>query len=431
MAKQTINVGSSPNDGTGDPIRTSFQKVNANFTELYSQGLGQAVPGVYYVTTDGNDSNTGTTLSDAFLTIKAAAAAAGAYTTTNPNYKVTIFVKTGSYTENNPVVFPAGVTLWGDDLRSVSVLPQNPTQDIFHVNNACYIAGVTFRGHLSPAAAVAFPTAGAGVITTSPYVQNCSSITTTGCGMRIDGNLAQGNKSMVSDAYTQINEGGIGIHLLNQAQAQLVSIFTVCCSQGILCESGAYCSVTNSNTSFGTYGLVSSGKVSVDNPGLTNGVDQIGNQIVLKNLSQRPNINQSISFDNGVTLNDIWDVTPLVAGTCTVTLAQEILLPLTDNSPCVFFIRSQINASSHTFEYVGTGTTLATSFPGAGGVAVPANQVVTIDGGAVVYTATDERGDFKVGDQLTINGSNGTISGATFDKSLFAVMTPYILALEG
>ena len=140
MAKQTINVGSSPNDGTGDPIRTSFQKVNANFTELYSQGLGQAVPGVYYVTTDGNDSNTGTTLSDAFLTIKAAAAAAGAYTTTNPNYKVTIFVKTGSYTENNPVVFPAGVTLWGDDLRSVSVLPQNPTQDIFHVNNACYIA---------------------------------------------------------------------------------------------------------------------------------------------------------------------------------------------------------------------------------------------------------------------------------------------------
>ena len=34
MAKQTINVGSSPNDGTGDPIRTSFQKVNDNF--IYS-----------------------------------------------------------------------------------------------------------------------------------------------------------------------------------------------------------------------------------------------------------------------------------------------------------------------------------------------------------------------------------------------------------
>ena len=431
MAKQTINVGSSPNDGTGDPIRTSFQKVNDNFTELYSQGLGQAVPGVYYVSKDGSDGNTGTTLSDSFLTIKAATVAALAYVTLNAGAKVTIFVKTGSYTENNPVVFPAGVTLWGDNLRSVSILPQNTTQDIFHLNNACYISGVTFRGHLSPAAAVAFPTAGAGVITTSPYVQNCSSITTTGCGMRIDGNLAQGVKGMVSDAYTQINEGGIGVHLLNQGYAQLVSIFTVCCSEGILCESGASCSVTNSNSSFGTYGLVSNGKVSVDNPGLTNGVNQFGNQIVLKNLSQRPNINQAISFDSGVTLNDIWDVTPLVAGTCTVTLAQEILIPLTDNSPCIFFIRSTINASGHTFEYIGTGTTLATAFPAAGATAIPANQVVTTDGGAVVYTATDERGDFKVGDQLTINGANGTISGATFDKSLFAVMTPYILALEG
>ena len=35
MAKQTINVGTSANDGTGDPNRTAFQKINANFTELY------------------------------------------------------------------------------------------------------------------------------------------------------------------------------------------------------------------------------------------------------------------------------------------------------------------------------------------------------------------------------------------------------------
>jgi len=35
MAKQTINIGSSANDGTGDPLRTAFTKINANFTELY------------------------------------------------------------------------------------------------------------------------------------------------------------------------------------------------------------------------------------------------------------------------------------------------------------------------------------------------------------------------------------------------------------
>lgn len=36
-AQQTINVGSSANDGTGDTLRVSFQKTNSNFTELYGK----------------------------------------------------------------------------------------------------------------------------------------------------------------------------------------------------------------------------------------------------------------------------------------------------------------------------------------------------------------------------------------------------------
>lgn len=35
MAKQTINIGTAPNDGTGDPVRAAFTKVNENFTECY------------------------------------------------------------------------------------------------------------------------------------------------------------------------------------------------------------------------------------------------------------------------------------------------------------------------------------------------------------------------------------------------------------
>ena len=35
MAKQVINIGTTANDGTGDPLRTAFDKVNDNFTELY------------------------------------------------------------------------------------------------------------------------------------------------------------------------------------------------------------------------------------------------------------------------------------------------------------------------------------------------------------------------------------------------------------
>ena len=36
MAQQIINIGAAPDDNTGDPIRTAFDKSNQNFTELYN-----------------------------------------------------------------------------------------------------------------------------------------------------------------------------------------------------------------------------------------------------------------------------------------------------------------------------------------------------------------------------------------------------------
>jgi hypothetical protein len=37
MAREIINVGTVPNDGLGDPLRTAFTKTNNNFAELYSR----------------------------------------------------------------------------------------------------------------------------------------------------------------------------------------------------------------------------------------------------------------------------------------------------------------------------------------------------------------------------------------------------------
>jgi hypothetical protein len=49
MAQQTINIGTAPNDGTGTPLRTSFDYCNLNFTELYTavgpSGNNIVVPG--------------------------------------------------------------------------------------------------------------------------------------------------------------------------------------------------------------------------------------------------------------------------------------------------------------------------------------------------------------------------------------------------
>lgn len=52
MAQQIINVGAAPNDGAGDPIRTSFIKCNNNFGELYSRV--QANPPASLVGTAGD-----------------------------------------------------------------------------------------------------------------------------------------------------------------------------------------------------------------------------------------------------------------------------------------------------------------------------------------------------------------------------------------
>jgi hypothetical protein len=43
MSQQTINVGATPNDGSGDTLRAAMQKANANFGELYSGQSSEAI----------------------------------------------------------------------------------------------------------------------------------------------------------------------------------------------------------------------------------------------------------------------------------------------------------------------------------------------------------------------------------------------------
>lgn len=133
-------------------------------------------------------------------------------------------------------------------------------------------------------------------ITSSPYVQNCSSITGpfdtlgnaftlaqlappynesdvagtgraidprgAGGGIRIDGQVVAGNSplnSFVADAFTQINQGGPGHLLLNRGYAQFVSCFTTFSHTGYETRSGAFANVSNSVIDFGIYGLRSRG----------------------------------------------------------------------------------------------------------------------------------------------------------------------------
>lgn len=39
-SQEIINIGTAANDGTGDPLRTAFAKINNNFTVLFSTATG-------------------------------------------------------------------------------------------------------------------------------------------------------------------------------------------------------------------------------------------------------------------------------------------------------------------------------------------------------------------------------------------------------
>ena len=220
-------------------------------TDIVRIGAGATVTNIIYVTKDGSDTNTGLKLGDAKATIAGAIAIASAGSV--------IRVSAGSYVENNPIDVPNQVSIIGDSLREVSITPQNQG-DLFYVGVGNYIAEMAFTGAANTGAIFAFNPNKPVYNDQSPYIQNCTNFIPNSIGMKIDGRYSIGpTKSMVLDSYTQYNQGGIGISITNEGYAQLVSLFTICPDTAVFCGSGAACDLTNSNASFGNYGLVADG----------------------------------------------------------------------------------------------------------------------------------------------------------------------------
>jgi hypothetical protein len=372
-----------------------------------------------------------------------------------------------------------------------------------------------------------------GPVFKGPYVRNCTNFIPNSIGMRINGFDAEpGDQddigvqgSMSVDSYTQYNQGGIGVSITNGAYAQLVSIFTICCDEAIVVETGGQCDITNSNSSFGRLGLVARGVGDQNSSSiyrLTGTVSQdveIGStRIVISGVgTQRPYDGQTIFFDklyqsvetikviNGgsgytgpapritigaptgpdginaqaipiiedgvvtsilvansgnqyesapsVTIEPPTDPngTPAViqiermalsyykvssatlphAGITTIFLTTSVPTKIIKGSTAYIERQSLQITSSHSFQFVGAGNDILTARPSAGGIVIEENEVVMEDGGLVIYTSTDQAGNFKIGDGITIDQSTGTLSGRVYIKSLFNNVTPFILALGG
>ena len=230
-------------------------------TEIVRVSTGSSVRNIIFVTKDGKDTNTGLKPGDAKATIKAAVAIASSETT--------IKIAAGTYFEDNPITIPDQVSFTGVNLREVSIQPLNPDKDLFYWGSGNEFENVSFYGTMPGKAIFSFDPVEQRYINQSPYVRNCTNFIPQSIGMKIDGDIVIGPlKSMVVDSYTQYNQGGIGVSITNSAYAQLVSIFTICDNIAIYCGSGGACDLTNSNSSFGTFGMVADGVSPVQYSGI-------------------------------------------------------------------------------------------------------------------------------------------------------------------
>ena len=582
----TIELNSSLIDINGS---TAIGKTDYRLASV-GTGVSWRPPGVQtqnaiWVTIDGNDSNSGYLEGDAKRTIGAAASIAESGDT--------IFVRSGVYYENNPIGLRTDVSVSGQDLRLVTIVPQNIGKDIFHVRRGCLIENLNFNcetGQSNPGGgALAFPptttdivagksfgavsgylapgpaTEGSSGRWRSPYVRNCTNFMPLSIGMKINGDHATATeigadlKCMVCDSFTQYNEAGIGVSITNNGYAQLVSLFTINCDKAVYVDTGGQCDLTNSNSSFGNFGLYAvglgrtefTGKVKEDtSPQNADGRlnDKVGLTSVFAvgtNTPRRPYDGQALWFKidltnytdvNGLTgiitaplrrlasvsvidnssattyssssppsiiIQDVdgtyppkgpqgiigeasaniddttgkiisidvinsgrnylpsQDIRVLIDGTVqdknkylanmepiyftvlestdnrtsptgitTTTFNEFIPYELFENDEIELRRISRILTSTHSFEYIGAGTSINTATPQSGGVPIKANEIVALDGARIPFTSTDQKGNFDLGEGIQVNQITSTISGRDFSRAIQAEVTPLILALR-
>ena len=465
---------------------------------------------VYYVATTGNDNNNGLTVGNAFASIQKAAQ-------TVPNNS-TIFVKTGTYSEILPIALGSGVAIVGDSQRTTIVQPANSSYSngtMWQVGNGNMLKSMTFTGMTGFVANNSAPSditqanitgvfvgfnPASPITTKSPYVFECTAISTGGIGAYVDGSVhASGNKSMLFHAYTQINNDGVGYYINNGARAEVVSCFTYFCWFGLATSNGGYIRGLNNNNSYGRYGASSRGFDSSESvttgtltgnmlsiavntvgtslqqgeyfngstsgangyvfthqtssntlyyqiisgtftnneviTGSTSGVNgtitstgngQSGYVLVANGLPSLPNTGGAIVFNSGDTSNAyiIQSVSGSYVNTQSnviIVLANQKTYPSpSGNSFVIRYKFSQIRLMGHDFLNIGTGNTTTTNYPGTPiNPPVQSQQVNENYPGRVFYVATDQSGNFYVGQYFNVQQATGiaTLNSSAFNLS--------------
>ena len=460
-----------------------------------SGGTFTTQPSVIYVDSEnGNDSFDGHRIINPKLTIKAAVAdandgdiiivAPGVYQETLPiDITVNNLSIVGS-SQRSCFIIPAV----GDE-----------EEIMFRCNSGTYIDGFTFTGlqasgtrgnnALDDDATYGLPENQGWVagfypgctILKSPYINNCTSYmdsgvdvsnfdpnnpagtggdTTsnmTGGGILVDGSVPATSsplRSFVINEFTQVNLDGPGLLVTNNGYAQAVSFFALFCHYHAKALNGGQINMEVGTTDFGRYGLVADGKSS--STIFTATADGAASTGATSFLINTPSASAgwfgSATRPANTMLVEVGgNIYPILSSSAngsgwSVEISNPNPSNLTDNLGLVnghangatvnFYLRSQISAAAHTFEYAGSGVNY-TALPQNGGVANELNQVIqtgaaAIAGnqteGAVFYSSTDENGKFKVGSSFQVDQKTGsvTLPTGTISSDVVSDTTPQL-----
>jgi|TARA_B100000073_G_scaffold82788_1_gene63436 microcystin-dependent protein len=423
-----------------------------------------------------------------------------------------VYVNAGIYQESLPIsIEKDNVSIVGTTQRSCFIHPTVATQEniMFLVDSGTYISNFTFCGLKASGVrggygldttdttyglptnqswAVAFRN---GVsIKKSPYIQNCVSYTDSqidntttvynanqtiasgfnpntmaglggdvtsspcGGGVLVDGAAVAATsplRSMVVDAYTQINLDGPGVLCTNNGYAQLVSFFGTFCHYHAKARNGGQLNLSNCTTDFGRFGLIAEGKspnaiatatvVNAAAVGATTFVCTApakaagwhGTQVIPRTTQivevggHTYPVKQSVSDSNGNYTITVYNPRP-----GNESINDGLKSALASGNGINFYQKSLITTGGHVFEYVGSGTDYS-AHPDNGGLADITKQSTEITDGQVWLSSTDENGRFVVGgggsDSFVVDQLAGTVTlpaGAVIADNIVTDTSPQL-----
>jgi hypothetical protein len=312
---------------------------------------------IFYVSTLGSDTNVGDHQHGAFRTLKHALAQSDG-STAGP---ISIHIYPGEYEEEFPLTVPSHVDITGEDLRNTIIKPTLATQNnsTFYIEDDVTIENITIKDFYN---GYAFQFTPNGLVNTrSPYIRNVTVIT-------------KGSVTSADD-LRGFNQGDAGKGalidgaVLDSASLEASMLFHSCTfiTPGVDCikmTNGVRVEWLNSFTYFANRGLYAtqgaSGKLMPD-----------------------------ASIRYGAEVRSI--------GSANVYGNYGVVA---DGANTLLYL------ISHNFAYIGSGKDVSNDNT----LAVQSQEISEINSGSVVYTSTDQKGNFRVGDNFFVDFDTGETS---------------------